>query len=58
MIDQLSNVPLRTKKPPNRSSSLLNVERRKTYTNDLTEDDIIYLMNETEFTREQILLMA
>jgi hypothetical protein len=54
--NQLSKVPLRTKKPPNRSSSLLNVDRRKAYTGDLTEDDIIYLMNETGFTREQILL--
>jgi hypothetical protein len=53
--DQSSKVPLRTKKP-NRSSSLLNVDRRKAYTGDLTEDDIIYLMNETGFTREQILL--
>jgi hypothetical protein len=53
--DQNTKVKLRTKKS-NRSSSLLNVERRKTYTGDLTEDDILYLMNETGFTREQILL--
>jgi len=53
--DQYKKVKLRVKKP-NRSSSLLNVERRKTYTGDLTEDDIVYLMNETGFTREQILL--
>lgn len=53
--DQYKKVKLRAKKPI-RSSSLLNVERRKTYTGDLTEDDIAYLMNETGFTREQILL--
>ena len=53
--DQHKKVKLRAKKS-NRSSSLLNVERRKTYTGDLTEDDIVYLMNETGFTREQILL--
>ncbi len=53
--DEYKKVKLRAKKP-NRSSSLLNVERRKTYTGDLTEDDIVYLMNETGFTREQILL--
>jgi hypothetical protein len=53
--DQYKKVKVRTKKS-NRSSSLLNVERRKTYTGDLTEDDIVYLMNETGFTREQILL--
>jgi len=53
--DQLNKVKLSPKKPT-QSSSLLNVERQKTYTNDLIEDDIIYLMNETEFTREQILL--
>lgn len=53
--NQNKDSKLRAKKPT-RSSSLLNVERRKTYTGDLTEDDIGYLMNETEFTREQILL--
>jgi hypothetical protein len=53
--DQYNKVKLREKKT-NRSSSLLNVERRRTYTGDLTEDDIVYLMNETGFTREQILL--
>ena len=52
---QSKDVKLRAKKSI-RSSSLLNVERRKTYTGDLTEDDIGYLMNETDFTREQILL--
>lgn len=53
--DKHKKVKLRAKKS-NRSSSLLNVERRKTYTGNLTEDDIVYLMNETGFTREQILL--
>lgn len=53
--NQYKDVKLRAKKST-RSSSLLNVERRKAYTSDLTEDDIGYLMNETEFTREQILL--
>ena len=51
--------PCEVKVPPNksnRSSSLLNADRRKPYTGDLREDDIIYLMNETGFTREQILL--
>lgn len=52
---QSKDVKLRAKKSI-RSSSLLNVERRKTYTGDLSEDDIGYLMNETDFTREQILL--
>ena len=49
----------KAKLPPNkssRSSSLLNADRRKPYTGDLHEDDIVYLMNETGFTREQILL--
>jgi hypothetical protein len=53
--DDQCKVKLRTKKS-NPSSSLLNAERRKTYTGDLTEEDIVYLMNETGFTREQILL--
>jgi len=53
--DQYKKIKLRAK-DPNRSSSLLNVERRKAFTGDLTEDDILYLMNETGFTREQILL--
>lgn len=48
-------VKLRAKRL-SRSSSSLNVDRRKTYTGDLSESDIIYLMNETGFTREQILL--
>lgn len=46
-------VKLRAKRL-SRSSSSLNVDRRKTYTGDLSESDIIYLMNETDFTREQI----
>jgi hypothetical protein len=53
--EQLTKAKLRPKKPL-RSSSLLNVERHKTYTSDLSEDDLIHLMNETGFTREQILL--
>jgi hypothetical protein len=53
--DDQCKVKLRAKKS-NRSSSLLNTDRRKTYTGDLTEDDIVYLMNETGFNREQILL--
>ena len=53
--DSLTKVNLRPKKPL-RSSSLLNVARQKTYTSDLSEDDLIHLMNETGFTREQILL--
>ncbi|CAF1688819.1 unnamed protein product, partial [Adineta ricciae] len=52
---QLAKLKLRARKPL-RSSSLLNVGRQKTYTNDLSENDIIHLMNETGFTREQILL--
>lgn len=43
-----------TKKNLSRSS-LLNVDRCKTYTGDLQETDIVYLMNETDFTREQII---
>ena len=46
---------IRTKQV-SRSSSSINVERCKTYTGDLHENDILYLMNETDFTREQILL--
>ncbi|CAF1342776.1 unnamed protein product [Adineta steineri] len=53
--NQLHKVKLRIKKPI-RSSSLLNAERQKTYTNALSEDDIMHLVNETGFTREQILL--
>lgn len=53
--EQLVKLKLRARKPL-RSSSLLNVGRQKTYTNDLSENDIIHLMNETGFTREQILL--
>ena len=53
--EQLAKLKLRVRKPL-RSSSLLNVGRQKTYTNDLCENDIIHLMNETGFTREQILL--
>ena len=53
--NHLNQVKLRPKRL-SRSSSLLNVDRRKTFTGDLTESDIIYLMNETGFTREQILL--
>lgn len=53
--NRYNQVKLRPKRL-SRSSSLLNVDRRKTFTGDLTESDIIYLMNETGFTREQILL--
>jgi len=53
--EQHKTIKLRAKKS-HHSSSLLNVERRKTFTGNLTEDDIVYLMNETGFTREQILL--
>ncbi|CAF0784421.1 unnamed protein product [Rotaria sordida] len=37
------------------SSSLLNIERHKAYTGNLDENDMVFLMNETGFTREQIL---
>ena len=53
-----NQVKLRPKRPDRSSSSslLLNTERRKTYTGELTDDDTVYLMDETGFTREQILL--
>jgi hypothetical protein len=54
--DNHSNTKKQQKKQLARSSSLINTDRRKMYTGDLTESDITYLMNETEFTREQILL--
>ncbi|CAF0929003.1 unnamed protein product [Didymodactylos carnosus] len=38
----------------NKRGSIL-LERRKTFTGNLTDDDLLYLMNETGFTREQIL---
>ena len=44
------------RKQSNRSSSLFNAQRRKSCTGDLLNGDIIYLMNTTEFTEEQILL--
>ncbi|CAF2527423.1 unnamed protein product [Rotaria sp. Silwood2] len=53
--DQCNETKLHTIKP-SLSSSLLNIERRKVYTGDLDEDDMVFLMNETGFTREQILL--
>lgn len=53
--DQFNEIQPDTIKP-NQSSSWLNNERQKTNANDLDENDISYLINETGFTREQILL--
>ncbi|CAF1123330.1 unnamed protein product, partial [Didymodactylos carnosus] len=39
----------------NTQSASILLERRKTFTGELIDDDLVYLMNETGFTAEQIL---
>ena len=49
-----SNPRVRSRKK--KCTSVFKIERRKTFTDELLDDDVTFLMKKTEFTREQIVV--